>query len=154
MKILHAAFAAVTLATVAAFYVPASAASAPGDAALAAPATCESLASLALPHATIDSAQPVAAGAFTAPAGGRSGAPNPYANTPAFCRVAATLTPSSDSNIKAEVWLPAPGWNGKYQAVGGGGWAGVISYPAMATAVAAGYATASTDTGHAGGTAD
>jgi Tannase and feruloyl esterase len=130
-------------------------------AAPAAAATCESLASLALPHAKVDSAQVVAAGTFVAPAvagrgagGGRGAATNPYANTPAFCRVTATLTPSSDSDIKAEVWLPASGWNGKYQAVGGGGWAGAISYPAMAAAVAAGYATASTDTGHTGGTAD
>jgi feruloyl esterase len=126
----------------------------------AAAATCDSLASLALPHAKVDTAQSVAAGAFVAPvvagrgAGGRGAATNPYANTPAFCRVTATLTPSSDSDIKAEVWLPAAGWNGKYQAVGGGGWAGAISYPALAAAVAAGYATASTDTGHKGGTAD
>ena len=34
--------------------------------------------------------------------------------------------------------------------MGNGGWAGVISYLAMAQAVAAGYASASTDTGHAG----
>ncbi|HEV3141388.1 MAG TPA: tannase/feruloyl esterase family alpha/beta hydrolase, partial [Vicinamibacterales bacterium] len=74
-------------------------------------------------------------------------------NTPAFCRVAATLSPVADSEIKVEVWLPAA-WNNKYQAVGNGGWAGAISYPAMAAAVNAGYATASTDTGHAGGTGD
>jgi feruloyl esterase len=40
------------------------------------------------------------------------------------------------------------GWNGKLQAVGNGGWAGTISYPALATAVRGGYAAASTDTGH------
>ena len=28
-----------------------------------------------------------------------------------------------------EVWLPAENWNGKFQAVGNGGWAGIISYP-------------------------
>jgi len=73
---------------------------------------------------------------------------------PAFCRVAATLTPSSDSDIKIEVWLPdSTTWNGKFQAVGNGGWAGTIGYPAMATALAAGYATTSTDTGHVGNTA-
>jgi len=138
---------------------------APGAATPGAPASCESLASVALPHATIASAQLVDAGAFAAPGGrgagadpaverGGRGPANPYARTPAFCRVMATLTPSADSDIKAEVWLPASGWNGKYQAVGGGGWAGVISYPAMAAAVAAGYATASTDTGHTGGNAD
>jgi feruloyl esterase len=52
-----------------------------------------------------------------------------------------------------EVWLPIDGWNGKFQAVGNGGWAGAISYPAMAAALAEGYATASNDTGHKGGNA-
>jgi feruloyl esterase len=64
------------------------------------------------------------------------------------CRVAATLTPSSDSDIKVEVWLPESGWNGKLQSVGNGGWAGTISYGPLGTAVKAGYAAASTDTGH------
>jgi feruloyl esterase len=64
--------------------------------------------------------------------------------------VAIVMKPSSDSHIEAEVWLPAQ-WNGKFQAVGNGGWAGTISYPAMARALQEGYATASTDTGHKGG---
>jgi feruloyl esterase len=117
--------------------------------------SCESLASLALPQATITSAAIVGAGAFTPPNGrggaGRGGAV--FASLPSFCRVAATLKPSSDSDIKVEVWLPASGWNGKLQAVGNGGWAGTISYPALAAAVASGYAGVSTDTGHVGGTA-
>ena len=46
--------------------------------------------------------------------------------------MAATLTPSSESDIKIEVWLPAAGWNGKFQAVGNGNWAGSISYRALA----------------------
>jgi feruloyl esterase len=118
----------------------------------AAAATCERLASLSLPDANITSAQVVAAGEFTPPSGGRAGrGGNPFKDLPPFCRVAATLTPTSDSDIKVEVWLPASGWNGKYQAVGNGGWAGVISYPAMAEAVKRGYATSSTDTGHVGG---
>ena len=121
------------------------------SAARAAGATCESLASLSLPQAAITSAQNVAPGAFTPPStssrGGGRGA-NPFKDLPAFCRVAATLAPTSDSDIKIEVWLPASGWNGKFQAVGNGGWAGVISYPAMADALRRGYATASTDTGH------
>jgi feruloyl esterase len=115
-------------------------------------ATCESLSSFSGPHAAVTLAQTVAPGTFTAPGRGGRGA-NVFATLPAFCRVAATLTPSSDSDIKIEVWLPASGWNGKLQAVGNGAWAGNISYPAMATALAAGYATVSTDTGHAGGDA-
>ena len=70
------------------------------------------------------------------------------------CRVAATLTPSSDSDIKIEVWLPDPvRCNGKFLAVGNGGWAGVISYGGLASGVGDGYATAATDTGHVGNTA-
>jgi feruloyl esterase len=120
-------------------------------------ASCESLASLALPNAKVDQAQTVAPGAFVPPTagatatGGRGAAvARLYSSLPSFCRVTATLTPSPDSDIKVEVWLPMAGWNGKFQAVGNGGWAGVISYPALAQAVAGGYASASTDTGHAG----
>lgn len=147
----------------------------------AGPASCESLASLILPNATITSARVVAAGSFTPPAGRRGGGTRAaglaegrgtegrgpqargdaagrgaavFQKLPAFCRVAATLTPTTDSDIKIEVWLPASGWNGKFQAVGNGGWAGTISYPALADAVAAGYAGASTDTGHVGGSAE
>jgi feruloyl esterase len=121
---------------------------------LAADATCESLVSTSLTNTTITAAQVVAAGAFTPPAaGGRAGSrsrESPFAGLPAFCRVAATLTPTSDSDIKVEVWLPVSGWNGKLQAVGNGGWAGTISYPALADALKRGYATTSTDTGHTG----
>ena len=116
-------------------------------------ASCESLATLSLKDTAITKAEVVAPGAFQPPGGPQRG-PDPYKALGAFCRVAATLTPTSDSDIKIEIWLPAPGttaWNGKYQAVGNGGWAGVISYSDMAEALQAGYATASTDTGHVGG---
>src|SRR5712691_3750783 len=78
-------------------------------AAPAAAASCESLTSLTLPDTTITLAQPVAAGEFTAPAGAANalGAPAPFKSLPAFCRVAATLKPTSDSDIKIEVWMPA-----------------------------------------------
>jgi hypothetical protein len=112
---------------------------------------CENLSSLKLENATITSAQIVDAGAFRAPSGRGGKGPNPYRSLPAFCRVQATLTPSSDSDIKVEVWLPLSGWNNKYLAVGNGGWAGTISYADLADGVARGYATSSTDTGHTGG---
>jgi feruloyl esterase len=116
-------------------------------------ATCDGLKSLSLENATITMTETVAAGQFSLPATGRGAAQQnaAFKQLPAFCRVAATLKPSSDSDIKIEVWLPASGWNGKYQAVGNGGWAGVISYSAMGEALARGYATSSTDTGHVGG---
>jgi feruloyl esterase len=111
--------------------------------------SCESLGALTLANGRITSASLVSPGSFTPPgAAGRAGASSPYAALPSFCRVAATLTPTADSDIKIEVWLPASDWNGKLQAVGNGGWAGTISYGALASALAQGYATASTDTGH------
>ncbi len=113
-------------------------------------ATCESLTSLKLKNTTITLAQTVAAGEFSpGPAGGKGG--NAYRSLPAFCRVAATLNPSADSDIKIEVWMPTAGWNGNLQSVGNGAWAGSIGYAAMATAMTGAYATASTDTGHTGG---
>ena len=63
-----------------------------------------------------------------------------------------TIAPTPDSDIKVEVWLPVGGWNGKFQAVGNGDAAGVISYDAMVEAIRRGYATSSTDTGHVGNT--
>jgi len=119
-------------------------------------ATCERVMPLAMKHGTVTLAQTVAPGAFTPPSG-RGGPPtatNPYASLGAFCRVALTLKPAPRSDIKAEVWLPANGWNGKLQVVGNGGFAGTISYASMATALAAGYAAASTDTGHTGPSSD
>src|SRR5438105_14073223 len=115
----------------------------------AAGASCESLAAVTLVNGHVTSAVAVPAGGFVPPGGaGRGAAAQAYASLPAFCRVTATLTPSTDSDIKIEVWLPSSGWNGKLQAVGNGGWAGTISYPALAAAVSRGYASASTDTGH------
>lgn len=113
-------------------------------------ASCESLATLSLPHTTITRATAVAAGGM-AQAGGRGGAN--LGRLPALCRVEATLRPVNDSDIKIEVWMPAAGWNGKLEAVGNGAWAGSISTGPMANAVLAGYAAVSTDTGHTGGAA-
>lgn len=118
---------------------------------LSAPA-CEALKGAPL-GGTVTDVRVIAAGSFTPPTPVRGGGPaaNPYAAVPAFCRVTASLTPSSDSDIRVEVWLPMGGWNGKLQVVGNGGFAGAIGYPALAEAVRGGYVAASTDTGHTGG---
>jgi len=74
-----------------------------------------------------------------------------YQNLPAFCRVTATMRPTSDSEIKIEIWLPpSAAWNGKFMAVGNGGQAGEIYYHKMGLPLTLGYAVASTDTGHEG----
>ncbi len=129
---------------------------------------CADLARLTLPNTTITLAQLVDAGAFVPPAAPtpaplppgappRPPVPINYSELPGFCRVAATLRPSSDSDIKIEVWLPDAEWNGKFQAVGNGGWAGAITYGSprgLAAALRRGYATAATDTGHTGNAGD
>jgi feruloyl esterase len=133
------------------------------------PASCESLKALSLPNTTIVAAEMVAAGPFVQPGrgtpvpqpaqavpgrngGGGTFAAAPPQIVPARCRINAILRPSPDSEIEMEAWLPE-NWNGKFQFVGGGGWAGNISFPAMVSAVEEGYATASTDTGHKSGNA-
>jgi hypothetical protein len=106
------------------------------------PASCESLLNLDLPDTTITVAAEVPAGTF-----------NP-AITVTACRVAGSIRPTSDSDIRFEVWLPTSGWNGKFLSAGEGGYAGVINYGGIGGALQRGYVGGSTDTGHVGGTAD
>jgi feruloyl esterase len=142
--------------------------------------SCESLAKLTLPDTTVTMAQTVPVGQFQIPAtprqgpppaggggpggpggpgggagggGGFFGAPPDLKSLPAFCRIAATLKPTSDSDIRIEVWLPLM-WNGNLLGVGGGGWAGHIFYTGnpvgLIDGVKAGYASVNTDAGHEG----
>jgi len=113
---------------------------------------CESLSSLVLRNGSVSHVETVPAGAFKLPQSATT--PQLFATLPEFCRVSISLKPSPDSDIRVEVWLPASGWNGKYMGVGNGGWSGAISYPALARAIGRGYAAASTDTGHQGGSAE
>src|SRR5262249_40999904 len=117
------------------------------------PDSCGKLAKLPLEHAIVNQADSIAAGAFTAPP--VQGPPSArrdalFKALPAFCRVRITAKPSSDSDIKIEVWLPESGWNGRLQAYGNGGFAGSIEFGGLAEALSRGYAVASTDTGHSG----
>ena len=105
---------------------------------------CEALSGLKLQDTTITTAEAVAAGPFKPNASANA----PAMTVPAFCRVAATLKPTPESNIRIEVWLPpAETWNGKFLGTGNGGAGGVISYPALANGLAKGYATTNTDMG-------
>src|SRR5947208_10046591 len=75
--------------------------------------------------------------------------------TATYCRVSITLRPAPDSEIRSEVWLPAASeWNGKLLMEGGAGLVGSINTEGMTHAVREGYASASTDTGHTGSSAD
>lgn len=116
---------------------------------------CADLKSLPLPNTTVTTAEFVAAGAFRPQPGGRGG-PEQFADLPAFCRVQATLKPSSDSDIKVELWMPATArWNGKFRGTGNGGLGGgaTVNPAPLASAVRIGYAAAGNNTGHEGGSA-
>ncbi len=116
----------------------------PGD-------SCQQLAKLKLPRAAVVSAESIAPGGFL-PSGVSATSPEaaPYKKLPAFCRAVVEATPSSDSHIALEVWLPAAGWNHKYRGQGNGGFAGAIDYHGMADSAGLGYATSGSDAGHKG----
>ena len=124
---------------------------------------CAALADLKLPDTTITTAETVAAGAFApigpfpeGPLGGLGRLQFVAAkDLPEFCRVVAIAKPSSDSEIKFEVWMPSrSNWNGRFMGIGNEGFSGAVEYPVMGAALSRGYATASTNTGHDGGLGD
>src|SRR5581483_11939875 len=102
---------------------------------------CTNLLSLSLPDTMITTATDNTAGVFGPPG------PTQITGLPAFCRVTATLTPTSDSNIQIEVWLPETKWNGRFLGTGGGGFQGIISYNELASGITAGFASANSDLG-------
>lgn len=118
--------------------------------------TCAKLASLTLPGAKVVSAATVAAGAFLPPDAStlQPAQKALMAGLPPFCRVQVMATPSTDSAIPIEVWMPAKGWNGKFRGQGNGGFAGSIDFVGPAVALMQGYASGATDTGHSGGAGD
>jgi len=111
----------------------------------AAATTCSQLASnFHRPNTTITTAQSVPAGTFVTP----TVPPQSITGLPKFCRVAGFTTPTSDSRIGFEVWIPESAWNLKYLQIGCGGFCGAISYQFMADPLQRGYAVAATDDGH------
>jgi feruloyl esterase len=105
--------------------------------------SCEALAALHLPHTTITKAETSPGGTFT-PVSGK-----PLADLPPFCRVTAVVKPSADSDILVEIWMPVSHWNERMEGTGNGGFAGKISYGALADGLRLGYAVANTDMGMA-----
>jgi feruloyl esterase len=110
-----------------------------GAATVFAQTPCESLSTLKVPHLAISSSTLVAAAQ----------------NIPEHCAVQAVSRPTSDSEIRFELWMPsAANWNGKYMQLGNGGWAGTIPVSSLAEPLRRGFAAAGTDDGHTGGTAE
>jgi feruloyl esterase len=114
--------------------------------AAAAQGRCDALdlTSLALDAAAVTSVAWVDAGSYSPP-----GTTDRFAGLPAFCRVLGTASPTTDSLIHFELWVPQGGaWNGKLVATGNGGYSSALSYGDMAYAMRQGYATLGGDTGH------
>jgi feruloyl esterase len=105
-------------------------------------ARCQAITNMIFDGATITAAVPIETGSFTA-----QGDTEVQADLPPFCRIAATLRPTADSNIKIELWMPEKNWNGRFLGTGNGGGAGKLSYRSMALGVRRGFATANTDMG-------
>ncbi len=94
--------------------------------------SCESLAMVALPNTTIESAaiDPANSG---------------------ICRVTAITThPPMGDKVTIWIAIPTSNWNGRFLGTGGGGFVGG-SAAGVNQPVALGYASGATDTGHAGG---
>src|SRR4029078_2090105 len=105
--------------------------------AAAEPIACEALARVPLAGGAIVSAESVQAGRFTPPTAPNASAAGTLRTLPAFCRVTARLTPTPDSDIRIEVWLPRSNWNRKFQGVGNGGLGGRTSYSGLPAGAAA-----------------
>ena len=70
-----------------------------------------------------------------------------------FCRVEGIARPSSDSEIRFEVWLPssADKWTGRMKVDGTGGYAGGVPYALLAQDIGDGFVAAGSNMGHDGG---
>ena len=117
---------------------------------------CADLTKLKLAHVEINSATFYAQGAFTPPVNpnGQGGGGNQaaqlaaYRSLESFCRVQVTSKPTTDSDIKIEIWLPAGGWNGRLAVYGNGGFGSNIGLNNLAAAVAKGYVGTGNNAGH------
>ncbi|HTV95194.1 MAG TPA: tannase/feruloyl esterase family alpha/beta hydrolase [Steroidobacteraceae bacterium] len=130
----------------AALLVALSLAALPDTSGAATQANCEGLISLKLPHATITQARSITTGRFTPP-----GSTMHFDKLPPFCRVSVKSSPSPDSLIDIEIWIPlGRAWNGKFLQVGCGGFCGTLQYQyiPLARALRRGYAGAADDAGN------
>ena len=105
--------------------------------------SCAQLASVTSDSSTMTAATLVPAGTTV----------NGVTPTVPFCRVQGTARPSTDSEIKFEVWLPATAaaWTGRFKQNGTGGYAGATPYSRLAQDIGDGFVTAGSNMGHDGG---
>jgi Tannase and feruloyl esterase len=115
-------------------------------AAAATPTSCASLTAFAFPNTTINSATEMPGGAYVAPDAWHLA----FTNLPPYCMVSATISPTSDSSIGVQVWMPMQRYNGRYLGTGNGGYAGGFFQSELADGINRGFATANTDMGATG----
>ena len=121
----------------------------PADQPAASEPACAELVDLAFEgNTTITASTTISGGTLVTPTG------QSLTDLPGFCRVVGVSRPTSDSDIRFEVWLPSESWNGRFVSSGEGGYAGRLNYTRLGLDggldewLRRGYATASTDTGH------
>jgi len=105
--------------------------------------SCADLAAVTTADSTVTAADAVAAGTTV----------NGNVVPVALCRVQGVARPSSDSEIKWEVWLPetASAWTRRLKVNGTGGYAGATPYARLAQDIGDGFVTAGSNMGHDGG---
>jgi feruloyl esterase len=104
---------------------------------------CGKLAGATLQNAKIESAELVSGGQISV--SGRS-----LSGLPTFCRLTGLATPTPQSRIHFELWMPASNWSGRIELVGNGGYSSQIRFDELAALISSGDAAVATDTGHAG----
>lgn len=106
---------------------------------------CEALATVAVESGRVTAAAWVPGPTYVTPTG------QTLTDLPPFCKVSVVATPTPDSLVNIEVWLPTSAWNGRFQGIGNGGYAGTMAagMPAMAVALRRQFAVANTDMGTA-----
>lgn len=106
-------------------------------------AGCGDLSALKLADVTVTKAETVTSLDAVSPGLAKEAAPAP------FCRVTGFITPTRDSHIQFELWMPeGAAWNGKFQALGNGGFLGALNTRGALGGVRRHYATMVTDLGH------
>lgn len=106
-------------------------------------ADCEAVKIVALKNAKVESAVPITDGQISVAGHSVSG-------LPAFCRIRGLATPTPQSQIHFELWLPAASWSGRIEMVGNGGYSSQMRLDELAALVRSGDAAVATDTGHDG----
>ena len=96
-----------------------------------------------VPQHDLTAAEAITGGSFTPP-----GATNAIANLRAVLPGRGRDCAYCGVQIQFEVWLPLEKWSGRFSGVVNGGWAGTISFGALAAQIRRDVASASTNTGH------